>query len=88
MNTTTIQDHLEAFRRLFPASRIVVLEDSMHYRFRNQVTAKYFEQLAQEIIIANSLPLTAALGVWSAGGVVFEMSMEVKAVPEEYFISR
>jgi len=88
MNTDTLHDHLETFRRLFPASRIVVLEDAMHYRFRNQVTAKYFEQLAQEIIIANKLPLTAVLGIWSAGGVIFEMSMEVKAVPEEYFISR
>jgi hypothetical protein len=84
----TLHDHFETFRRLFPASRIVVLEDAMHYRFRNQVTARYFEQLAQEIIIANKLPLVAALGIWSAGGVVFEMSMEVKAVPEEYFISR
>lgn len=88
MEQHTLQNHLETFRRLFPASRIVVLEDAMHYRFRNQVTAKYFEQLAQEIILANGLPLTAALGIWSAGGVVFEMSMEVKAVPEEYFINR
>lgn len=88
MNTTTLQDHLETFRRLFPASMIVVLDDAMHYRFRNKVTALYFEQLAQEIIIANGLPLVAALGIWSVGGVVFEMSLEVKAVPEEYLIVR
>lgn len=78
----------ETFRKLFPVTRVIVNDTDMRYRFRNIVTAQYFESMAQEIILANGLPLTAVMETWKAGGVIFEIQIVVELVPEEYLIIR
>lgn len=78
----------ETFRKLFPVTRVIVNDTDMRYRFRNPITAKYFESMAQEIILANGLQLTAVLEIWKSGGMIHEMQIIVEAVPEEYLIIR
>lgn len=83
-----MQNIFETFRRLFPTTNVIVDETEMRYRFRNPVTAKYFESMAQEIILANGLPLVAALNIWKSGGVINEICLVVEEVPEEHLIIR
>lgn len=85
-NTATILP-LEQFQKLFPVTRLEMFEDEMHYRFRNLVTARYFENYAQQVIIENRLSITAVLEIWESGGYVHEISLVVKPVPEEYLIA-
>lgn len=86
LKPSTMQDIFDQFRKLFPLSKVIVNDTDMRYRFRNLVTAQYFESLAQQIILANGLPVTAELEVWKKNGVVFEMQIVVEMVPEEYLV--
>lgn len=78
---------LEQFQRLFPVTRLEAFEGELHYRFKNPITGRYFEDYAQRIIIENKLPVVADLEVWSSGGYVHEISLVVKMAPEEYLVA-
>lgn len=86
MTDTTIISPLETFQKLFRATRLEVKDDGLYYRFRHWLTAKYFEDLAQDIILENKLRVTAELNTWHEGGFVFERCLVVKLVPEQYMI--
>lgn len=82
-----MQNLFQTFRRLFPMTDVTVSEKDMRYSFRSKVTARYFNSLAQEIILANGLPLVADLEVWRRNGKIVAMYLVVELVPEEDLVT-
>lgn len=78
---------LLTFLALFPSTRVQVYEDELIYKVSNFQAACWFEAKAQRIILENRLPLTAELGEWGTRGFVFERTIVVKPVLEEYLIA-
>lgn len=88
MPTLSTISPLELFREIFPATRLFVYPDELNYRFRSVDFGKICEKHAQRTILDNHLPLTATLEVWRKRGVIFEVCLVVKEVPEESIIAR
>lgn len=77
-------DSLEIMRKLLPLVDIYVDEEcrEMHYRFKQEASARHYEDVANRLIIANALPLVAEVALWSAYGVVFEANLIITYAPE------
>lgn len=80
---------LEHFQLIFPSHRLIVSEGELKYRFgKSEQFAKIYERIAQRIILKKGLPLTADAETWASGGVIFEVSLVVKPVPEEDLVEQ
>ena len=79
---------LEHFQLIFPSHRLFVDEDELKYRFKTEQIGRIYERIAQKVILKNRLPAMAVLEVWRVGGIVKEVCLVVKEVPEEYLIER
>jgi hypothetical protein len=66
---------------------VTVEPTALRYKFRSNVTARYFEYLAQEVILANGLRLTAELEIWRRNGKIVKMYLVVEYVREEYLVA-
>lgn len=79
----------EHFQLIFPSHRLFVYEEGeLKYRFTTEQIGRIYERMAQQVILKNELRVTAILEVWSVGGLVREVCLVVKAVPEEYLIEQ
>lgn len=83
MSTTTTISPLEQFQKLFPDHRLTAYSDELKYRLRSEIVGRAYEDTARNIILKQGLPLTADLEVWRVGGIVREVCLVVKMVPEE-----
>ena len=84
MNITIAEQYMEQFRRAFPVpvKRVIVTDDEMRFILRTNRMAEYCKEKADEVIEAAHLPLEAEVEVWQMRGVVFEVAMVVKFVPQ------
>lgn len=79
----------EHFQLIFPSHRLFVCQDGeLHYRFPTEQIGRIYERMAQKVILKNELRVTAVLEVWSVGGMVREVCLVVKAVPEEDLVEQ
>lgn len=79
----------EHFQLIFPSHRLFVYEDGeLRYRFPTEQIGRIYERMAQKVILKNQLRVTAVLEVWSVGGLVKEVCLVVKAVPEEDLVEQ
>lgn len=79
---------LEHFQHIFPSHRLFIDQDGeLRYRFTTEQIGRIYERMAQKVILKNQLRVTAVLEVWSVGGMVREVCLVVKLVPEEEMIA-
>ena len=83
MNTPTTISPFEQFQQLFPDHRLIAYPDELKYRLRSEIVGRAYEDTARGIILEQGLPLTANLEIWRVGGIVREVCLVVKMVPEE-----
>lgn len=88
MQTLSTISPLQLFREIFPSIRLTAYDDELNYRFRSADFGKICEKHAQKVILKKKLPLTAELKIWEKRGVVFEICLVVKEVPEQDVIER
>lgn len=79
---------LRHFNLIFPSHRLVRVADELRYRFVSDDLANIYERVARKIILAKGLPLVAHVETWQSGGVVREIAMVVKEVPEMDIVER
>lgn len=83
MTTTQMaMDPLDYFREIFPSHRLAPRKGELRYLFNGCDCARIYEVVAARIIKKNKLPLTADLEIWESKGVVREVAMVVKMVPD------
>jgi len=83
MSNSTVISPLTLFQQLFPDHRLTAYPDELKYRLRSEIVGRAYEDTARGIILEQGLPLTAVLEVWKVGGIVREICLVVKMVPEE-----
>ena len=85
MTMQTSISPLKYFRLVFPSHRLVSCVDVLKYRFATEDMGKIYERFAKWVINRKGLPLTAELETWSSGGVIREIALVVKEIPENSF---
>lgn len=60
----------------------------MSYLFQGTDCAKIYERVAQRIILRNKFSLQTMIDIWISGGVVREIAMVVRPVPEQDIVER
>jgi hypothetical protein len=73
---------LAYFNSLFPSHRLRQGNDELRYIFSGIDLANIYEQVASTIIKTKTLPLTTDVEVWESKGVVREIAMVVRNVPD------
>lgn len=80
---------LEHFQLIFPSHRLFIDEGGeLRYRFTSEQIGRIYERIAQKVILKNELRVTAVLEVWSIGGLIREVCLVVKLVPEEDLVEQ
>jgi hypothetical protein len=77
---------LEHFQLIFPSHRLFIEDGELRYRFATEQIGRIYERMAQKVVLKNELRITAVLEVWHVGGMVREVCLVVKPVPEEHLI--
>lgn len=73
---------LDIFREIFPTHRLAPRKGELRYLFNGCDCARIYERVAARIIKKNRLPLTADVEIWESKGLVREIAMVVKPVPD------
>lgn len=74
---------LERFSELSRCWAALGHKDELRYKFTIKECALEYECVALQIILENGLPLVAHLEEWSSRGIVREIAVVIKMVPDE-----
>lgn len=80
--TTTISP-IEQFQKAFPEQRIVyAYQDELKYRYTCEAVGKFYEGMANRLILKKGFSLVTELKIWHVGGKLREVALFIKPVPE------
>lgn len=72
------------FHHAFPDHRLVYAKaDEIKYRYHCEAVGKFYEDMANHLIIRKGWPLVTELKIWHVGGKLREVALHIKPAPEE-----
>ena len=88
MSSTTTISPLKQFKAAFPEHRLVyAYSDELKYRLTTPYLGQVYEGIANRLILKKKLALVTELKVWHVGGVLREVALFIRPVPDEEMVT-
>jgi hypothetical protein len=87
MQTSITISPVAVFNRAFPDQRqVYAYSYKLKYRYASEALGKFYEGMANRLIMDKGLPLVTELKIGYVGGKLREVALFIKPVPEEEMV--